>query len=586
MNAKQCYDIIQTHITQESVERDEWDEWTRWYHSEAFDRPARGGASSIVLSKREGEDLDEAVNVETNYTFAFIDTMTANVCPANPQVTVSAAHDRNRQYAKARERLANSILRIDDCGGKAREFATYAGLCGRAVTKVVWNASLARPEASNIDPRRFFWDRTVPFEKSRYACEVTLVTEDEFKARMKRGRKNGPRYNKEVAESANFGNRPEWFVEEEGRKISENFRWAVIYEFWDFVAGKYFHFLEGKDVPLLEGPLPFTYVRNPFVLKVFNISTRDSGGISDVKLIASHQEQLNEINSLELQHALKSIPAIIVDTSKVDSPEDFMDALQAINRPGGIVEAKVSTNTRNPAELFASVPTPGLIPSFSTMRNVAREGIAFTLGMSDYQRGLASGSDLATELSLINQSLQTRNGRRVKEMGKWVVEVAHRYINLYRQFIDPLAEIPVFDATGSVSEVLDYDRLGFSEASTMSQVEQEWWFTFEVVPFDPAENNRIVQLRSIQQFFPFLANNPNVDQAKLVTKLLDLLGMEDLVQIQQPSMAMPQQPVAAFGGGMNQPTVDNVGAGGAPAGIVDESQNIPPQPTADQPKVG
>lgn len=585
MNAKQCYDIIQTHLSQDSQERDEWDEWTRWYHSEAYDRPARGGASNIVLSKREGEDLDEAVNVETNYTFAFIDTMTANVCPSNPQVTASAAHDRNRGYAKARERLINSTLRIDGAGEKAREFATYAGLCGRGVTKVVWNASLARPEASNLDPRRFFWDRTVPFEKSRYACEVTLVTEDEFKARLKRGKRGGVKYDKEVAETVNFGARPEWFLEDEGHKISSNFRWAVIFEFWDFTAGKYYHFLEGQEKPLLEGPLPFLYVRNPFVLKTFNVSTRDSGGISDVKLIASNQEQLNEINSLELQHALKSIPGIIVNTSSVDSPEEFMDALQALNRPGGIVEAKVATNVRSPADLFATVPTPGILPSFATMRNVTREGIAFTLGMSDYQRGQATGSDLATELSLINQSLQTRNGRRVATMGRWVVDLAIRYIGLYRQFLAPTAEVPVFDATGAVSEILDYDKLGFSDSATLGQAEQDWWFNFDVVPFDPAENNRIVQLRSIQQFFPFLVNNPNVDQAKLVSKLLDLLGMEDLVQIQQPKAAMPQQPVTPFGGGGNQPT-DGINAGGTPAGIADPTQALPPQPTADQPKVG
>jgi len=585
VDAKQCYGIINTHVSQESEERKEWDQWTDWYHAEATSAGGTRSGDALFLSHNQALDAEEAIVVETNYAFAFIDTMTANVCPKNPQITVGAVLEKHKRFAKARERLANSCLRRDNAGALSVQFATNAGICGRGVTKVVWNASLNRPEASDIDPRRFFFDMTVPFHKSRYAIEVTLVTEDELKMRVKR-KKSEFKYNKDVAARAQYGSYPDWFKETDGGKsISSAFRWAVVYEFWDFVGGKYFHFLDGNEEPLLEGPLPYTYVRNPFIVKTFNRSLRHHGGLSDIKLIASHQEHLNEIDSLELTHAMKSIPATVVNSSAVDSPEEFMSAITAVDRPGAYIEAKCSTNIRNPADFFAQLPTPTLIPSFATMRNVAKEGMAFTLGMADYQRGKGGGSDLATELSLMDQSLQTRNGRRVITMMSWVSELAQKYIGLYRQFLSPDGVAPVFESTTSVSEVLDIDSLGFSQGATLGEAEQEWWYMYESVAFDPAENSRLVQLRSIQQFFQFLVNNPNVDQAKLVHKLLDLLNMSELAAVVTPQAAMPQQPVQSAGGAQNQP-VDRPATGGMPMSMAtDPTANLPPQATADQPKV-
>lgn len=584
MEAKQCYEIIQTHVSQEAAQRKEWDVWTDWYQAESGDQLHVTGDAAAVLSQRQGDDINDSVSVETNFTFAFVDTMSANICPKNPQVTVGSVFERYKAIAKARERLINSCLRQDDAASLAVEFATHAAITGRGVTKVVWNASLGRPEATDVDPRRFYFDMTMKPAKTRYAIEVTLVTESEFKQRLKR-KGSSFKYNKAVAEKASYGAYPEYF-KESGADISAAYRWAIVYEFWDFTEGKYYHFLDGQEEPLLEGPLPYTYVRNPFVVKTFNKSLRNFGGLSDIKLISSHQEQLNEIDSLELAHAFKSIPATIVNTNQVDAPEEFLSAVTDITKPGAVIEAKASGNIRNPADLFAQMPTPTLIPSFATMRNTAKEGIAFTLGMPDYQRGKGGGSDLATELSLMDQSLQTRNGRRVRIMMQWVAELARLYIGLYRQFLRPDQQAPVFDATGSVGELLDIDSLGFSPSATFGESEQDWWFNFETVPFDPAENSRLVQLRSIQQFFQFLANNPNVDQAKLVAKLLDLLGMSDLVQVTKPAAAMPQAPVPSSGGANNQP-VDGVRSGGMPPGMeaLDPTKNLPPQGTADQPKI-
>ena len=162
--------------------------------------------------------------------------------------------------------------------------------------------------------------------------------------------------------------------------------------------------LDGVETPLFEGDLPYRYTKNPFIQLVFNDNMVDLGGVSDVRLIASSQERLNEIDTLELWHAAASNPVLLVQTGLVDAPEQIMTALRDANQPGSMVGIPGKANAPL-HDLIGHTPTPQFQPSFDKMRDRATHTIEFILGIPQYSRGVVGVADVATEVALADTSL-------------------------------------------------------------------------------------------------------------------------------------------------------------------------------------
>lgn len=578
MDAKAAYQTILTRISSEQKPIRLVGKYVRWYEGNYA---------------KDGEDTSETL--ETNYTYAYVDTMAASICPTNPQVSIDGRKKVAIAYAKNREMLANDTFKRDDLATKSRFMASWAAISGYGVSKTVWHFPSGRPRTFLVDPRRFFFDTTVPFEDARYAFEATLVTRQEFEAKAKPDAVGATTYNPEVASRANFTVVPKWLADERSSQLGihqavpEPYQMAVVYEFYDWASDKYYHFLDGVEEPLFEGPLPFKYMRNPFEMVVFNPALSSHRGLSDVSLIANSQEHLNQIDSLELAHTYRSIPGLGFDSNSVDDPESSKSALQALNRPGGIVDFKVKSGMNRLTDVLAPLPSPTLSPSFDRMRRQATNSISFILGLPDYQRGAVGGSDLATELALIDEALKTRTGWRLGRMMKWVNGIGRKYIALWREFMTK-DEVAVIASPGK-PEHLDIVNLGFIAALTPEQAENETWYEFTTVPFSPTENDRLVTLRSLQQWAQVLINNPNVNQRMLLEKILSALGIDGLLVDPEVAQApaMPQTPAPVGGGGANTPVPggDTLATGGMPPGLeaIDPQGLIPPAGTADQPKV-
>ncbi len=130
---KQIRGIIETHKSKTRVERTSWDRWRSWYLSEYW----RGSAD---MPQGSGEILgEEEINFETNYPYAYIDTMIANVCPTNPQVSVLAKKEDLREVAKFREALVNDTMTRNETHRLLWKTATHTAICGRGFLKSVWN---------------------------------------------------------------------------------------------------------------------------------------------------------------------------------------------------------------------------------------------------------------------------------------------------------------------------------------------------------------------------------------------------------------------------------------------------------------
>ena len=562
---KQLQGILKTHQARAAGERQMWDAWRRWYLGEYWSKDY--SAPTGAFTAETGIDDDE-INFETNYPYAYIDTMVANVCPTNPKVTVSARRRKNSESARAREALINDVFYRQKLHADLWKLSIGTSICGRGFMKSVWNFKRGTVEYMVVDPRYVFFDMSATrWEDIRYLVEVTVLTKGEFEKRVKKPGKRGGYYPKSVLDRINFGGYPSWLKDVTGNRSMVNnasrdvYSWATVYEFYDFENGKYYHLLEGSEEPLFVGDLPYSYVSNPFVMLQFNENMKDLAGLSDIALISSLQQRLNELDTLELWHAQTSIPVTLIQSSLVDNPELIQTAIRDAIQPGSVVnvQGKADVPLR---DLFGSTPQPGLTPSFDKMRARAQQVIEFVLGVPQYSRGVVGVTDVATEVALADSATRTRNGRRIKSINDVISQLARNTIALFEEFLEPDSDLPIRLSDSNERIVINRENMGDIEAGGYD-------YDYEAIAFSPAENNKLAQLRSLQSFLPVLLQSESVDKNRLTTKLLDLLNMREIMtdpeaQPVQP-MGMPGLPPASAA--LNQPPADTIATGGMPEGL-------------------
>lgn len=591
MEPSAVWSLIEKHRSLAESERHQIDEYLSWYSSDFWSSEAAATAGALPYGQVVTPDDDSDLSMETNYLFAFIDTMIANVCPQNPQVTINAKIEDVSDFAKANQNLINDTIRSVCLYDLLWEGCSWAGIAGRGIFKTVWDFEKKRPAVHVIDPRAFFYDFSRRYEYARYVCEVVPITEAEWKARLKRG--SGFKYNKDAAERVVPSGYPRWLDEASARLGSssrdaakEHFRWVLIYEFYDLVSNKYYHFGDGSKEPLLVTDLPFKYKKNPYTLLVFNKNMRNNSGLSDAKLIAPQQRRLNELDSLELRHAHTSVPITVANTAYMDDPEEFISAINSDNGPNDIITFR-SSNPVPIESILGSTRAPSLSPSFDKMRERLVSQIEFTLGIPQYSRGVVGASDVATELALADTATRTRNGRRIAIVSAAVREIAVAIGALWQQHMGSSPVAVRVDPDGKAYRQIDATDLGYvigyePGGKPIINTYALWddsVFEIEVVAYSPSENHRLVQLNKAQTFMPVLLQHPNVNQKKLVHRLLDMLGFEDMFT-EAPPAPPPGQPQP----GQPQPGADlqagtpasMLGGGGEmPAGLEDIEASAP-----------
>lgn len=574
LNKAQILGIIRTHRSKSATERKDWDKWRAWYMSDFWGSSEEQPIGSAPMGQNTSDDL----MFETNYPYAYIDTMIANVCPQNPQVTVMSRREDYRIAAQFREALINDTFHRNHLHQILWKTATNAAICGRALLKTVWNFRKNRVDVFDVDPRFVFFDMSAKrWEDIRYLVEVTVLTEAEFKGRVKRRGKQGALYNAKVAEKVDYGGFPTWLKDNSqashlmNEASREVYRWVTVYEVYDFAGeGKYYHMLDDVEEPLFSGELPYRYVRNPFSFMTFNDNMKDMGGLSDIKLIESLQERLNEIDTLELWHAHTSTPIMMVNTALADNPEDMLTALQQANQPGSMIQVRGKQGAPL-GDIIGHTPMPAITPSFENMRERCNGVIEFILGIPQYSRGVVGVADVATEVALADTATRTRNGRRIKMIEDNIQALAGDIIGLYEEFLEDDRTLAV--RLMDTHRVMEISRESLQLKGDRNPLEEPLEFDYIAIPYSPTENHKLVQLQKLQQYMPLLLQSPAIDQEKLITKLLDLLQMRDILAVPEEQPPMPEMgmeqgmPQQGMPGMPEMPGMDNIATGALPPGL-------------------
>jgi hypothetical protein len=221
-----------------------------------------------------------------------------------------------------------------------------------------------------------------------------------------------------------------------------------------------------------------------------------------------------------------------------------------------------------------------LSPSFDKMRERLIRSIEFALGLPQYSRGVVGVADVATEVALADQAIRTRNGRRLQAIQSLLEWAAKATVGLYEEFLPSDSQLPI-RLTGR-RESLMVTRNSLAARHPGKKYTQEPMdYDYEVVPFSPTENSRVIQLKNLSQVLDLFLQSPDVDNRALLETLTDLLNLDASLLRDEKEVAAEQQAMAAAAaGGGAAPGAPPPGPEGiaGPGGVVPGAPTVPIPP--------
>ena len=536
----------------------------------------------------EDHDDDNGVTRETNYIFAFADTMVAQIVPPNPAVTINANQKSLKEGAKFREALVNRNFAKEQLGKKMWGLCTRATVWPRAFLKTVWSPARKRPIYRVLDPQYVFFDLDAEtWEDIRYVIEVVPLTRADFDRRVKKPKTRGGFYRSDAKEEVSFGAWPKWLKPEadmEDRSSSDHtddinivrdgYEWTVVYEVYDFKAKKFYHFADGVERALMVSDLPYKHLKNPYKLLTFNDNLKDLGGLSDAELVFPTLERLNELQTLKHWFLKTAIPVTVIHEGLVDDPEAFTDAYESIDGPGQTISlpAKAAVGIN---QVIGVTPTPTLPIEWGAEEQSLRSDVEFVLGMPAYTRGAVGQSDVATELALTDTANKTRNARRQKEVHLITQWAAEATIQLFMEFMEEEEEIPTRLLDGVDGKAITRELMEFGDIS-----DDPWAYDYTAHPFSASELNDVVKLKQFETLLPVLLQGiqtGDISSKKLFEQLTELMHMPGLM-MDEDEKKKQQEAQAAEGGGI--PGMDPNAAAAMMAGGGADGMGMPPEAQA------
>lgn len=514
--------ITEQLSTMLALERAQWDEARAWL---------QGRFWSTVTGDSEWKQIKTSSNI----AFALVETAVASLVPRHPQITCQPRMPMNPDDMLAREKYVNMAL--DACKFRRELHLSIQDcvLCGRAIYKTTWSRTLGRPIVRAVDPRSVIFDLTARRpEDIKYWCEVTVLSQDEFDARVESGFYKIPK-GKSIPRGDAY---PKWLNDSDGMsggdqpagatsatggyKRLRNWQpWITIYEWYDVPTGKVQHWHADFDKPLFEESEPYI----PFTLYSLNSNAQDCRGLSEILLVKPNIEAVNRLLSYMMMLVRLQVPRVLFDSGIIT--EEQVATLMAAE-PGAWV-AFALKNGAAIASAFAQAPVPNIPPEVQLLLSKEENIISYVSAMAEAARGQVTGAKTATELALIEGQLRTRLQARQANVDEATADVAAKILYLAGQKL----EMPVMVKTGAdASGNPVWTEVKPSQLADMGVL-------FEVVPYTPLDNNRaVVEERFLAQL-PIIAQRPNVDQVLLNEEIARTLRLNPKLFQAAPPPEMP-----------------------------------------------
>lgn len=513
MRPSEYRNTIDRHVLNfETNDRRRWDDLLRFYQGRFW-------------TEETGDSESEWMRTSVNLTFAITETALSTLIPPNPAVTALARNATEEGRIKAAEAFVNLALDVSDYRAEQGIYVQDAVLYGRGVTKTSFSPKHDLPIVRAADNRSVFFDLTARREDDiRYWIEATLLSEDQFLARVGGKDAAGGDYSREAAADVTPDTFPKWMLRGLPKNLAQqemaNFqKWVTVYEFYDMERGKVVHMAAGSDRVLMEDDL----IYNPFDILTLNSNGVDCRGLSEIALISPNQEEVNNLLTYWLNIVRLSVPKGVYDPGGVE--EDGL--AKAAAAPLGSWTPVRTLGGRSIADSLGQFPTPQVPADALALLEKVWNNINIVSALADAQRGQVTGARTATELALVQGELRNRLRSRQNKIDRLTASVAKKMLFLMQRF---MSEEKVLQVTG---------RDGWTPVAPDTIVGID--AAFKVVPYSPMESNRAVVQEQFLQLLQFLGNNPAVDQRKLGQVAVEIF---DNPELRRHDIFLPEQPPA------------------------------------------
>ena len=536
------------------------------YEKKAFDKSRRYYRGDFWYHSETMLSTDSARNMlcSKNLIYAITDTAISALLGPNPKVAANPRNPKSEAAVPAVNGLIGYLFESNNMRRRAATALIDAVLCKRGIFKTGWDMRTDQPVIKVVDPAALFFDLTVrDVDDIRYWLEATVLPFEEFKRRVETGQY------KDVDLSQIQPDRyPKWILGgqsgDQSERVRDAFKWITVWEYYDREEDVVMHYIRQSDKVVFKAKIDYI----PYSMFSLNQSGVDCLGLSEVQLILNQQETVNDLLTHMKQITYLMIPRILYDSGRI-SEEDLNKAVEATTGSFIGINPENSEALRTLATLFYEMPMPQSPQGVKEFTERQEEDAAFISALAEAARGQVTGARTATEMAIVDAQMRTRLTTRKGHVDNALTDVAAKAFYLCKKYMKSEKMVKV-SGSRKWAEV---------NISTISDVEM----SFDLVSYNPMQQNPSVLAETLVQMLPFLTQDPNVDVRRLMEEVVRGLGFPE-------SILLPEQEVVDKIAAQTQLAQQTaLGGAAAPSEAPPEEapvEGIPPEIAAMMQQVG
>ena len=521
----------------ENNEKENFDKARRYYRGEFW--------------ANQTADVAKGVNLHLcskNLIYSIADTAISALLGPNPMVSANPRNQRSQDSISAVNGLLEYTFKANSMRARAATALIDAVLCKRGIFKTGWSTVHDRPIIRVCDPSTVFFDLTVRDTSDiRYWLEATVVPFKEFKRRVESGR-----YDIKL-DDVKPDRYPKWMMSSAQMNatdsVRDSFQWVTIWEYYNRETDKVQHYAPQLDKVIFQDDIDYI----PYSMFSLNQSGVDCLGLSEVQLVLSQQETVNDLLTHMKRITYLMIPRVLYDAGRI-SEEDLNKAVEASAGSFVGIAPQNPDALRSLASLFYEMPMPQNPEGVKEFTARQEEDAAFISALAEAARGQVTGARTATEMAIIDAQMRTRLATREGHVHAALEDVAEKSFYLCRKY---MAGEKMVRVTGS-------QKWKSVSLPDIQDVEVD----FEMVSYNPIQQNPSVQSETLLQMIPFLQENENIDKRSLTEEIIKSLGLPHKLIVPQEELdAQAEAEAAAAQAAPGPGGPPGGGGGGIPPGI-------------------
>jgi len=308
------------------------------------------------------------------------------------------------------------------------------------------------------------------------------------------------------------------------------------------------HAVMVNRVPILRGgvqPIPFDFKDVPIFHAPFMKLPGEFEGLSLPLIMEQPQLLLNTIKNQRVDNA-----TLAIHKMWIVSPLANVNKQELVTQPFGIIYTPDPNGVRE-------VQFSDLKESAYREEELLKSDLRYSSGIDDFSQGVGAGGETsATEIRHLRESTLERVRLFVNHLGSALSLMERWWIDMRRQFFTKDIELRILGETGSQNFVLIQkdDFLG------------NYDFKATVIPSIAGKND--VDKKQAMDLYQLLQQNQNVDQDKLISKVISFWGW-GLDDVRKDQAATPPMPAAQSG------MPGTAGMPGMPGAVGPDGQPLP-----------